>query len=220
MEIIKIDNLSKKYLINDKRYNEVLKNLDLSVEEKDYLAIVGSSGAGKSTLLNIILGFLNYDEGEVRIFSKEIKNLSDEEISQLRSNKISFVPQELIVFPALTIRENLQMKAEISNVKDFDCEKILEKYKMPELLKLNSAKNLSGGEIKKLMIVRALISEPEILILDEPTANLDEEYVDQFLDLLDELNKKMTIIAVTHDLRLKNRAKKVYKLTGKKLIQE
>lgn len=79
---------------------------------------------------------------------------------------------------------------------------------MEELLQLNSAKNLSGGEIKKLMILRALINEPELLILDEPTANLDEEYVDKFLDLLDELNKKTTLICVTNDSRLKNRAKK------------
>lgn len=90
---------------------------------------------------------------------------------------------------------------------------------MEELFNLNSAKNLSGGEIKKLMILRALINEPELLILDEPTANLDEEYVDKFLDLLDELNKKTTLICVTHDSRLKNRAKIVYKLSGKNLSE-
>ncbi|WP_338132816.1 ATP-binding cassette domain-containing protein [Finegoldia magna] len=97
--------------------------------------------------------------------------------------------------------------------------KFIKKYDMEELLQLNSAKNLSGGEIKKLMILRALINEPELLILDEPTANLDEEYVDKFLDLLDELNKKTTLICVTHDSRLKNRAKKVYKLSGKNLSE-
>ncbi|EFK94734.1 ABC transporter, ATP-binding protein [Finegoldia magna ACS-171-V-Col3] len=217
MEILKIQNLSKSYLINKDRKNEVLKDVNLTVNENDYIAIVGASGAGKSTLLNVILGFLNYDEGSVQVFSKEVKNFTDEEISDLRSKKISFVPQDLIVFPALTVKENLEMKADISGVNDFDYETFIKKYEMEELFKLNSAKNLSGGEIKKLMILRALINEPELLILDEPTANLDEEYVDKFLDLLDELNKKMTIICVTHDSRLKNRAKKVYKLSGKNL---
>ncbi|MDU3192381.1 MAG: ATP-binding cassette domain-containing protein, partial [Finegoldia magna] len=173
----------------------------------------------KSTLLNVILGFLNYDKGSVQVFSKEVKDFTDQEISDFRSKKISFVPQDLIVFPALTVKENLEMKADISGVDDFDYEKFIKKYDMEELLNLNNAKNLSGGEIKKLMILRALINEPELLILDEPTANLDEEYVDKFLDLLDELNKKMTIICVTHDSRLKNRAKKVYKLSGKKLSE-
>ncbi|MFQ9981202.1 MAG: ATP-binding cassette domain-containing protein [Finegoldia magna] len=219
MEILKIENLTKSYLINKDRKNEVLKDVNLAVNENDYIAIVGASGAGKSTLLNVILGFLNYDEGSVQVFSKEVKKFTDEEISDLRSKKISFVPQDLIVFPALTVKENLEMKAEISGVDDFDYEKFIKKYEMEELLKLNSAKNLSGGEIKKLMILRALINEPELLILDEPTANLDEEYVDKFLDLLDELNKKMTIICVTHDSRLKNRAKKVYKLSGKNLSE-
>lgn len=217
MEILKIQNLSKSYLINKDRKNEVLKDVNLTVNENDYIAIVGASGAGKSTLLNVILGFLNYDEGSVKVFSNEVKEFTDEEISDLRSKKISFVPQDLIVFPALTVKENLEMKAEISGLDDFDYEKFIKKYNMEELLKLNSAKNLSGGEIKKLMILRALINEPELLILDEPTANLDEEYVDKFLDLLDEFNKKMTIICVTHDSRLKNRAKKVYKLSGKNL---
>lgn len=219
MEILKIENLTKSYLINKNRKNEVLKDLNLTVDENDYIAIVGASGAGKSTLLNVILGFLNYDEGSVKLFSKEVKDFTDEEISDLRSKKVSFVPQDLIVFPALTVRENLEMKAEISGVKDFDYEKFIKKYSMEELLKLNSAKNLSGGEIKKLMILRALINEPELLILDEPTANLDEEYVDKFLDLLDELNKKITLICVTHDSRLKNRSKKVYKLSGKNLSE-
>lgn len=219
MEILKIQNLSKSYLINKDRKNEVLKDVNLTVNENDYIAILGASGAGKSTLLNVILGFLNYDDGSVKVFSKEVKDFTDEEISDLRSKKISFVPQDLIVFPALTVKENLEMKAEISGVDDFDYEKFIKKYDMEELLKLNSAKNLSGGEIKKLMILRALINEPELLILDEPTANLDEEYVDKFLDLLDELNKKMTIICVTHDSRLKNRAKKVYKLSGKNLSE-
>lgn len=219
MEILKIQNLSKSYLINKDRKNEVLKDVNLTVNENDYIAIVGASGAGKSTLLNVILGFLNYDDGSVKVFSKEVKDFTDEEISDLRSKKISFVPQDLIVFPALTVKENLEMKAEISGVDDFDYETFIKKYEMEELLKLNSAKNLSGGEIKKLMILRALINEPELLILDEPTANLDEEYVDKFLDLLDELNKKMTIICVTHDSRLKNRARKVYKLSGKNLSE-
>ena len=219
MEILKIQNLSKSYLINSDRKNEVLKDVNLTVNKNDYIAIVGASGAGKSTLLNVILGFLNYDEGSVQVFSKEVKDFTDQEISDLRSKKISFVPQDLIVFPALTVKENLEMKADISGVDDFDYEKFIKKYDMEELLELNGAKNLSGGEIKKLMILRALINEPELLILDEPTANLDEEYVDKFLDLLDELNKKLTIICVTHDSRLKNRAKKVYKLSGKKLSE-
>lgn len=219
MEILKIQNLSKSYLINSDRKNEVLKDVNLTVNENDYIAIVGASGAGKSTLLNVILGFLNYDEGSVKVFSKEVKDFTDEEISDIRSKKISFVPQDLIVFPALTVKENLEMKAGISGVDNFDYETFIKKYDMEELFNLNSAKNLSGGEIKKLMILRALINEPELLILDEPTANLDEEYVDKFLDLVDKLNKKMTIICVTHDSRLKNRAKKVYKLSGKKLSE-
>lgn len=120
MEILKIQNLSKSYLINSDRKNEVLKDVNLTVNENDYIAIVGASGAGKSTLLNVILGFLNYDEGSVKVFSKEVKDFTDEEISDIRSKKISFVPQDLIVFPALTVKENLEMKADISGVDNFD----------------------------------------------------------------------------------------------------
>ena len=79
MEILKIQNLSKSYLINSDRKNEVLKNVNLIVDENDYIAIVGASGAGKSTLLNVILGFLNYDEGSVQVFSKEVKDFTDKE---------------------------------------------------------------------------------------------------------------------------------------------
>lgn len=87
MEILKIQNLSKSYLINKDRKNEVLKDVNLTVNENDYIAIVGASGAGKSTLLNVILGFLNYDDGSVKVFSKEVKDFTDEEISHLRSKK-------------------------------------------------------------------------------------------------------------------------------------
>lgn len=218
MEILKIQNLSKSYLINSDRKNEVLKDVNLTVNENDYIAIVGASGAGKSTLLNVILGFLNYDEGSVQVFSKEVKDFTDEEISDLRSKKISFVPQDLIVFPALTVKENLEMKADISGVDNFDYEKFIKKYDMEELLQLNSAKNLSGGEIKKLMILRALINEPELLILDEPTANLDEEYVDKFLDLLDELNKKNNTNMCNTRFKTQKQSEKSVQIIGEKFI--
>ncbi|MBC7110235.1 MAG: ABC transporter ATP-binding protein [Archaeoglobi archaeon] len=195
MSAIELRNVS--YSKNGK---EILKDINLSVKEKDFLAIIGPNGAGKTTLLRIVAGILEDYEGEVRIFGK-----NPEKARKL----IGYVPQETsfdLSFPITVFRAVILARypGVLSSFRKEDTKRALRTLELLgiEHLKDRKINELSGGELQRVLLARALVRDPKILLLDEPTSHIDFEAEKSFYDLLAELNKEMTIVIVTHDINV------------------
>ena len=203
----------------------ILKDLDLKVEEGEFISILGKSGSGKSTLLNVIGMLDSIDSGEIFIEEKQIDRKNSENVDEIKNKKIGFVFQFHYLLPEFTALENVMLPALL---KGGDKKETEEKAK--RLLKEVGLENrfyhkpseLSGGEKQRAAISRALINDPEILLADEPTGNLDEETSNNIHNLFKKINveKKQTIIVVTHSRELSNITDKKYYLKGGKLFLE
>jgi putative ABC transport system ATP-binding protein len=190
-----------------KRYGaiEVLKNINLTVKEGDFISIRGKSGVGKTTLLKII-GLLEIpDKGEVKLLGRKVNGLSDDEKSELRLHQIGFVFQFFNLIPSLTVLENIELPLALAGI-----DKHKRRQRVHELLEyfgLTSLEErfpetLSGGERQRIAIIRALVNNPKIILADEPTSSIDDENSQLLMDLLNKINKekKVTIIMTTTDL--------------------
>lgn len=202
-EILKLENVEKKYSGSVEELH-IINNLSFSVEEGEFISILGRSGSGKSTLLNI-MGLLDrVDGGKIFIGGQEVDKLSEEERDKIKNQMIGFVFQFHYLLPEFTALENVMLPALLNN---FD-EKLEIEKRAKELLEkvgLGERENhkpsqLSGGEKQRVAIARALINSPKILLADEPTGNLDEETSEMIFKILKDINKneKQTIIVVTH----------------------
>jgi len=182
---------------------EVLKGIDLTVNDGEFLSILGASGSGKSTLLTILGGMDRATDGKVILDGAELGELKEHELAVLRRTKVGFVFQFFNLAPYLTVRENIELPIVLNgkNVKDYS-EKLefLLKYLKIEHIVNKMPAELSGGEQQRTAIARALIYEPEIIFLDEPTGNLDSESSDEIMKLLQQINAelKTTVLQVTH----------------------
>ncbi|MGM0609088.1 MAG: metal ABC transporter ATP-binding protein [Candidatus Muiribacteriota bacterium] len=188
--IVKINNLNFKY-----EYENVLENINLEIKEKDFLALIGPNGGGKSTLIKLILGLLKPSSGSVELFGKK---------PSVTRFKAGYVPQqqpEDYNFP-VTVKEIIEMG--FLGLKGRNCQKFKELVKELELTSLINKKigRLSGGQKQRVFIARALIAEPELLILDEPVSGIDNEGQKKIFRILKSLNKKITILMVSHDLNV------------------
>ena len=192
--------------------HSVLKNINLSVEQGDFVSIVGKSGSGKSTLLNIIGLLENYTSGTYLFMGKAIDNKMD--YSELRLNNIGFIFQNYNLISTMTCKENILLPLLYSN-KELDqnyLNELIQTVEIESILDQNT-NLLSGGEKQRVAIVRSLILNPDIIIADEPTGNLDIENRDVIIDLLRKQNSiGKTIILITHDLEMAKIAKKKYEL--------
>ena len=195
-KIITIKNLSFAY----QKENKILKNVNLEVFENDFLGIIGPNGGGKTTLLKIILGLLKPDKGSISVFNKKPKKVRD---------LIGYVPQFIEIDPDCPVNVlDVVLMGILSRKKIFQKynKKDLENAKQAlEFVDLWSFKNrqigeLSGGQRQRVYIARALIRNPKLIILDEPTASIDEKSEKEFWELLKEINKNSTIIIVSHDI--------------------
>ena len=203
---------------------EVLKGIDLKVAKSEVLAVLGPSGAGKSTLLHLLGGLDTPTAGEVMIDGTDIYALGDRERAKIRNRKIGFVFQFYHLLPEVDALENVMFPLLI---KGGDGKNL--RGKGAGLLKavgLEDRMNhrpgeLSGGEQQRVAIARALINEPELLLCDEPTGNLDSESGENIIELLWELNKsrKMTLMIVTHDAQIAKAAQRVLHIRDGKIIQ-
>ncbi len=211
--MIEASGLRKVYK-NGVKQLEVLKGIDLRVKRGETLAILGPSGAGKSTLLHILGGLDSPSEGEVRIEGLNIYSVSDRERAKLRNGKIGFVFQFYHLLPEFDAVENVLLPLWIKGEEAASSRKkaagMLEAVGLGGRLK-HKPGELSGGEQQRVAIARALINDPEILLCDEPTGNLDSVTGRNIIELLWELNnkRKMTLIIVTHDAEIAKAAQRV-----------
>lgn len=198
--MIKLNRISK-VVENNKDYVNILKNIDLEVHENDFLVVVGKSGSGKTSILNIIGGFDKASNGEYTFEGKSIKSESDR--LNLRKEYCGYVTQNYALINDETVKNNILLALAVSsNLKKYenDLDKILEELDITDL-KNTKVSKLSGGEKQRVAIARAIIKRPKVLILDEPTGNLDYENSELVIEIIKKIhNNGTTIILVTHDL--------------------
>jgi putative ABC transport system ATP-binding protein len=204
--ILEVINLHKYYRSGDLKLH-VLKGISFQVEKGKFLAIRGPSGAGKSTLLHIIGGLERPDEGKILLNGEDIYSFNDDRLSRIRNKNIGFVFQFYHLIPELTILENVALPLLIQGEdkkKAFNHARALLAYFKMEDRALHYPNQISGGEQQRSAIIRAIITEPQLLLCDEPTGNLDSQMGEEVLKLLQEINnqKGTTIIVVTHDPRV------------------
>ena len=203
----------------------ILKDLDLKVCEGEFISILGKSGSGKSTLLNVIGMLDSIDDGEIFIEENKIDRGNEKDIDEIKNKKIGFVFQFHYLLPEFTALENVMLpallKGEDKRKTEEKAKKLLEEVGLGKRLH-HKPSELSGGEKQRAAISRALINDPEILLADEPTGNLDEETSNNIHNLFKRINieKKQTIIVVTHSRELSNITDKKYYLRGGKLSLE
>ncbi len=207
-ELIKIKDLSREF-----GKVRALSNINLSVYEGEWLAIMGPSGSGKSTLLNILSLMDTPTSGEYILDSLKLENISEEEKVRIRRDKIGLVFQQFHLIPHLSALENVMLSQYYhSSVDEEDAKIALEKVGLSH--RFNHTPNeLSGGEQQRVCIARALINNPELLLADEPTGNLDEANEKIVLELLKKLkNEGKTIVLITHNPELAKSADRCIKL--------
>jgi putative ABC transport system ATP-binding protein len=200
--IIDLDDVSKVYQMGDTQV-EALKSSNVDIEEGEFVAIMGPSGSGKSTLMNMIGALDTPSSGEVEVGSQAISQLSQDELALLRSKKVGFIFQQFNLIPSMNATENVALpmlfRGKSKKQRTQRAEKLLEKVGLGDRLH-HMPSELSGGQRQRVSIARALANDPEIILADEPTGNLDTETGEKIMDLLTELNNEgKTIIMVTHD---------------------
>ena len=208
--IVEIRNLSKSYRRGAYTI-PVLQNITFDIKEKEFLAIMGPSGSGKSTLLNLIAGIDKADSGTVTVGGVEVTSLSETELAQWRATHVGFIFQFYNLMPVLSAIENVELPLHLTGLS----KKERREHGMTALHLVNLdhrvghyPSQLSGGEQQRVAIARAIVTDPTILVADEPTGDLDRVSAEEVLDLMGRLNTEVgkTIIMVTHDPRAARRA--------------
>lgn len=193
MNLLEIKGLHKAY---DRK---ILNGIDLSLRRGEYVFIVGASGAGKSTLMNIVGLLEPFDSGDYIYDGKKIS--SEKERSVIRKNEIGFIFQSFHLLPTMTTRENILLPCMYSTKVPLDLDQIAERLAISHLFH-QYPDQLSGGERQRVAIARCLITDPRLLLADEPTGNLDPENRDRVLEILREEHRKgKSVILITHDLQ-------------------
>jgi putative ABC transport system ATP-binding protein len=214
--IIQVQNVSKSYW-RDSFEIPVLNNITIDVQEGDFLGLMGPSGSGKTTLLNLIAGIDRPSKGSITVAGTNIGTLNESDLAQWRSQHVGFVFQFYNLLPVLTAFENVELPLLLTSLSRAERKKHVE-------LALNIVslgdrvhhypKQLSGGQEQRVAIARAIVTDPTILVADEPTGDLDKHSAEEILTLLERLNKefKKTIVMVTHDPRAAEKAHIVHHL--------
>ncbi len=213
---ISVENVWKTY-----GTRKVLKGVDLSVDKGDIVIIRGPSGIGKTTLLNIITGIDLPDRGEVVIDDENIVEMGENERAKIRLNKIGIIFQTANLIDDLNVVENIALPLKLAGKRWKERVNELIEYLKIEDVKYAFPSSLSGGEMQRVAIARALANEPEILVADEPTSNLDDENTDNIVNLIKKINDDLnvTIIIATHDPRMEALNAKKYTIREGRLYE-
>lgn len=215
--MIEVKEISKFYGNGESRF-QVLKNIDLKIEDGNFAVILGASGSGKSTLLNVMSGLERSENGQVIYDGEDITALSDSRLTEFRKENIGFIFQQYYLLPNMNVAKNVKMGADLAENKDYKA--VIEAVGLKD--KLHKYPNeLSGGEQQRVSVARALAKKPKVLFLDEPTGALDEQTGRQVLDYICKLQKQygFTIVMVTHNLNIAEMAKTVIKMNSGKISE-
>ena len=202
---------------------EILKSIDLSIPTGQFIAITGHSGSGKTTLLSLIAGLDTPTDGTINIDGQDITKLNEDELAQLRGKRFGFIFQNFHLIPTLTALENIVLSAELNNTPGAT-------KKSEDLLGMvglgdrqhHYPAQLSGGEQQRLSLARAFVNEPNIILADEPTGNLDSKNSNRIIELIRELHrvKQATIILVTHEPQVAKQSQRILTLEDGKIIKD
>lgn len=220
--MIFLENVAKVYLLG-KVEVKALKGVDLEVEEGEFISVCGPSGSGKSTLLNLIGCIDSPTSGKLSFMGKDVTKFTDAALSGLRNSSIGFIFQNFNLIPVLTAFENVEYPLVIQGMpKGQRVEKsatILKEVGLEEFIR-HKPDELSGGQRQRVAIARALVTNPKMVLADEPTANLDSKTGIEILDLMQKMNEehKTTFIFSTHDPKIEKYAKKIYSMVDGRLV--
>ncbi|MEM2018091.1 MAG: ABC transporter ATP-binding protein [Candidatus Pacearchaeota archaeon] len=222
MSIVKLDKVCKTYELGKVKVPAV-REVSLEIEEGDFIAIMGPSGSGKSTLMNLIGALDVPTAGKIFFKDKNIASISESALAKLRGKKIGFIFQQFNLIPTLTAKENVMLPMIFQGIpaeeREKKAENLLEKVGLSKRAN-HKPKELSGGEQQRVAIARALANDPEIILADEPTGNLDSKTGKEILEILKKLNKEgKTIIIVTHDSNIAKSAKKIIYIKDGKVVK-
>ncbi|OCG05153.1 hypothetical protein A9G15_01705 [Gilliamella apis] len=219
--LLDVKNLRKDYQRGSQHFSAV-NNVSFSMAQTDFITIMGKSGSGKTTLLNMIAGLLTPTQGKITINGTNLFELDDKQVSAFRNQNIGYISQGSSLLPNLTALENIRLpfyltKRENQSSLNYALE-LLEKAKIGYLKDTYPA-NMSGGEMRRIAILRALICRPQLVIADEPTSDLDEESSAQIMALLTEIHQQGTgLLIVTHDNDVANYSQRTLKMSSGRLI--
>lgn len=210
--IIKLENINKSYKVGENSLH-VLRDINLTVEKGEFIAILGASGSGKSTLMNIIGCMDNSDDGEYFLEDIQIHKCGDDELGKVRNENIGFIFQKYHLIPQYTVIQNVMMPLLIRGMSRREAtekaKKILESIGLEDRME-HKPNELSGGQQQRVAIARALVTKPALLLADEPTGALDSNTGKEILQLFKELNEiGNTIIMITHDTNVANHSKRI-----------
>lgn len=222
MEILRVENLKKTYGKGDNQVH-ALKNINLTINKGEFVAIVGASGSGKSTLLHLLGGLDRPTDGKVIIDDENIYDYREEKLAIFRRRKIGFVFQFFNLIPVLDVSENIALPAIMDNSKvDDDYLK-----ELTHILDLNDRlrhlpSELSGGQQQRVSIGRALFNKPSIILADEPTGNLDSKNSKEVIELLKYTGKKynQTLLLITHDINIASMADRIITIQDGEIVSD
>ncbi len=220
MEILRVEHLTKTYGEREIK-TEALNDVSFSVQKGEFVAIIGSSGSGKSTLLHLIAGIDNPTSGKIFIGENDLSTFDSNNITIFRRRQIGLIYQFYNLIPILTVKENIELPILLDNKKvgENKLDEIIKLLKLEN--KVNSLPNqLSGGQQQRVAIGRAIITNPSIILADEPTGNLDTKNSKEIIDYLKYSNKKyaQTIILVTHDENIALQADRIIKIEDGRIV--
>ena len=221
-KVATLEKVSKMYG-KDELIVKALDNVNLEIYKGDYLAVMGASGSGKSTAMNIIGCLDRPSQGVYKLNGTPVENLSDDELAELRNQKLGFVFQQFHLLSDATALENVLLPMIYAGVDPIEREKraknALDKVGLSERVN-NRPNQLSGGQQQRVAIARAIINNPAILLADEPTGALDSKTTEDVLDLFDKLHESgITIVLVTHEDEVASRAKKIARFKDGKIVE-
>lgn len=223
--IVEAKSMNKKVALGNENELHILKDVNLDIEEGEFVSVMGPSGSGKSTLLYNVSGMDRISSGSVKFRGSEIGSMKEEELAQLRLKNMGFIFQDINLLKNLSLIDNVMFPALVS--KDADKNAVYEKAK--KLMEMTGIEKLadhnitqgSGGQLQRVGICRALINDPDIIFGDEPTGALDSNSTEEIMSILAEINKKgTTVMLVTHDVKVAAKTERVLYMVDGNLVAQ